>query len=93
MDIAEKIMARYGNDGLTWRDEGDVPVWAACEQANGKRTEYRVGRSREVDVRFDFEDGSNLVLSAGGWGPGYNHCDCPCWADQPHWCGKEGEGK
>jgi hypothetical protein len=75
--IAEQIAARFGDDGQQWEDADGVALWDACKAAGGSADQFW-----ELEAtRYEFDDGSALVLTPGGWDIGMPGTDrrCICW--------------
>lgn len=90
MTTAEKIAARYDNDGQRWRDTDGIDLDDAC-RAVGAQTTWRGGyRIRYISnprrhgdtYRYDFPDGSSITVAGAAWDIGYP--DCFCWRDDGH---------
>jgi hypothetical protein len=59
---AERIAERYNDDGQCWHDSDGIHIEEACEAAG------EASRDDECDAtRYDFADGSALVVGGGGW--------------------------
>ena len=81
MTTAEKITARYDNDGQQWLDIYDIDLDDVCKAA-GAEVEWRDGYRTGDTYRYDFPDGSCITVSGAAWDIGYP--DCFCWRDDGH---------
>jgi hypothetical protein len=77
MTTAENIAARFNNDGQIF-EIGGVQIIDVCRDTS---TAHRVNRAGDSE-RFEFSDGSAIVISGGGWSIGFSApATCHCWSD------------
>jgi len=83
MTIADTISAHYNDDGQNWgEDDNGEDIYDMCARLG------TVGAKDHDNTRFDFSDGSNLVLGTEAWDYGYPGAECCCWMACDHWCGQ-----
>lgn len=70
---AEKVATLLG-DGRTFVTPDGERIEEVCDRAAG-RAPYRDGRGT-LPVRFEFPDGSAIVLCGRGWGLQHPNCTC-----------------
>ena len=80
MTTAERISARYGDDGQCWVDGDNVTIDDACAAERGVTIDERPGTSGTV--RYTFSDGSVLTIAGDGWDLGFP--GCYCWQGAGH---------
>ena len=89
MTAAEGIANRFNNDGQCWRDSSGVRIYDIV-QANAASVCGVLRGNVGDSERFEFADGSAIVITGGGWDMGYPApCACHCWISQPHHCEEE----
>ena len=80
MTTAMKISAMFNDDGQKFHvqdgSEDGLSLTAACEDNGGERLSD--GWDGE---RYDFPDGSCIVICGGGWDLGFDGCRCFCWPE------------
>ena len=79
MTTAEKIAARFDDDGLTTTDATGKSMCEVCSDAG------RVVRGQGVQqhlTQYIFADGSAITVADGAWDIGYT--DCFCWRGEGH---------
>lgn len=81
--MADQIAARFGNDGQRFEDAKGSTIADTCDNAcvaygkarsawNGETREYEYvevprGESAYDAMRYEFEDGSAIVIAGDGW--------------------------
>jgi len=71
---AAQIAARYNDDGATWRDSNDLPIWEACEAAGAKAR-----RLSDGSAVYTFADESAIVVLDSSWDIAEMDGDGSCW--------------
>ena len=80
MTIAKKIAEMFGNDGQQWTTKlcglVEADVDEVCSQ-------YCTDPGRRGEsTRYEFDDGSAIVVTPGGWDFGHPApCTCHCWPE------------
>jgi hypothetical protein len=78
MTTAERIARRFNDDGQTFEVDGIQIIDACRDTAPGVPRVNRAGDSE----RYEFRDGSAIVISGGGWSIGFpSPATCHCWLD------------
>lgn len=66
--IAEQIAERFNNDGQQWLDADGEHIEAVCADEGTYEVEGET-------VRCEFDDGSAIVITGGGWDIGFGADD------------------
>jgi hypothetical protein len=75
---AEEISERFNDDGQCFTDGSGWGLAEACE-AQAKWTSIR-----DKGTRYDFDDGSSIVVVGDAWDIGFDGTDCLCWQGAGH---------
>jgi hypothetical protein len=82
MTIAERVAARFHDDGMVWKDDSGHRLEDVL-RAEGGSAEYRDGRGIAGGAeRWTLPDGSIITIAGDAWDFGYP--DCFCWASHGH---------
>ena len=82
MTTAQTIAAIFNNDGQC-HDSDAGSIYDLCK-ARGF-----AGASDADNQRWDFADGSCLILGSEAWDYGHDDTGCVCFASgDEHWCGR-----
>lgn len=76
--IAEQISARFGDDGLNFRDREGWDLLCVLTQ---EKMTHVFNPGREA-IRYIFADESVITVSGHAWDLGY--LDCSCWQGAGH---------
>ena len=94
MTQAQKIAERFGDDGQLWEDGDGASLVDALENAGGRCWSDLATNPQ----RWEFADGSAIIISDGAWDLGITSTDsddrrdCTCWSEDgvtcryPHEC-------
>lgn len=63
--IADQIAAQFGNDGLNWHDAENRHLDEVCEALTSR--EWRDGYRTGDTYRYEFADGSAIVVAGDCW--------------------------
>ncbi len=82
MTTAQTIAARFDSDGQVFLDkEASADIEGVCRLRSAEVIAHPTDGD-EVQ-RYQFADGSSIVLAIGGWDLGLEG-DCHCWASVGH---------
>lgn len=87
MKTARQIAELFGNDGQAWTDSDGHEIDDICEARGGKRSR-RDGYGGDT-YRWDFGDGSSIIMSGASWGFGYPERDCWTATTECAYCGAD----
>jgi len=79
---AQKISTLLGDDGLRWESRDGRGIAQLCEDHGASGPYGQSGRGT-MPERYDFDDGSSIVVTDGGWDLGLSQ-DCYCWVGVGH---------
>lgn len=79
MTIAEKIGALFDNDGHRYK-EAEHDLFEICEDEQY----YKLQNWEKGATRYEFKDGSAIVIAGECWDYGFEGVQCTCWKEAGH---------
>lgn len=82
MTTAQKIAEQFGNDGQQWTDAEGRRFEDVCAEQSDRVLHHQRGIAG-APVRYEFSDGSALVVAGDGWDLGFpgEDLECYCWPE------------
>ena len=87
MSTAHEIADLFDGDGQCFETAAGRELTEVCDKQS-------VSVSRDYDkARYNFQDGSAIVIVGSGWDLAAPGCDAYCWEDVGCCCSEEGEAE